>query len=474
MGANNFIALATIPAGSATGPLPAVDLFTLVPPSGIEGGFTVICDGEFEGTIAIEGSLDGVNFNPLGEFTLGKRSGNQPLEPSPIVSPDVVRFLRPRIVIGNILADVFLTLGGTQNCACASADSIAETLTSGEGVDPLASGEIVRIDTTDNVVVRARAMPASPTLLGTLTQGTIGVTAAPESGGTVGVKTHGKVTVMLEPGLAPLPNQTIYLSPNVPGRATNIRPRSEAAPFAPMPTTLPLGVIKDVISAGEVIADIGPLYQVFRKESFDFQSYRTSPDQGRVHFAGKMSGPPSIATTATIFEKEFLVAIPFVIPVPGQISGVRNFARDFEGTGDIRVGIYTNKPNSDYPDPANDVYPFRLLMQGIATVSAEGVFVVGTPIRVVPGLYWMVLTSFGTDFEIDALSLPTDMWPYLGYPDSLSPFPVPAGLAFTLPFIFGPLPDPFPPGATIVTPTTALYNEGAVLPSMYFEFNEES
>src|SRR5215831_17835642 len=68
MGLNNFIALQTIPANTQpSAPQPIVDIWALIPPTGFEPGFTIICTGDFDGTIAIEGSLDGVGFNPIGK-----------------------------------------------------------------------------------------------------------------------------------------------------------------------------------------------------------------------------------------------------------------------------------------------------------------------------------------------------------------------------------------------------------------------
>ena len=119
MGSNNFIAFATIPAGAQVGEQPAVDLWSLVPTTGLDPGFNIICVGEFTGTIAIEGSLDGVQFNPLGFFTLGNGQAGSSFELSPIVVDDVVRYIRARVMPGTYIQEaVFLTAGGAQNCDC--------------------------------------------------------------------------------------------------------------------------------------------------------------------------------------------------------------------------------------------------------------------------------------------------------------------------------------------------------------------
>ena len=134
MGTNNFIAFSPIPAGAAVGPQAAVDLWALVPNTGLQPGFTVICSGEFVGTIAIEGSLDGINYSPVGVdangkaaggFTVGARSNEPTAEAQYDLSPlnvlDVVRYLRPRVGLGTtVRGPVQITVGGGQNCVCGS------------------------------------------------------------------------------------------------------------------------------------------------------------------------------------------------------------------------------------------------------------------------------------------------------------------------------------------------------------------
>lgn len=123
MGANNFIAFATVPAGAQVGPKAAVDLWALVPATGLDPGFNVMCTGEFRGTIAVEGSLTGTEFNPVGSFTLGSPQLVGPFEPTfelaPVVVDEVVRYLRLRVMPGTVVTGaVFVTAGGAQNCDC--------------------------------------------------------------------------------------------------------------------------------------------------------------------------------------------------------------------------------------------------------------------------------------------------------------------------------------------------------------------
>lgn len=130
MGLNNFIALAAVPANAQVGPLPSVDLWALAPPTGLDPGFTVICTGDFEGAIVIEGSLDNVSFNPVGDDSSGNTVGGfqigpkgNPNAPTPLLSPlivnEVVRYFRPRVAQGTIVkSNVNITIGGGLNCSC--------------------------------------------------------------------------------------------------------------------------------------------------------------------------------------------------------------------------------------------------------------------------------------------------------------------------------------------------------------------
>lgn len=152
MGSNNFIAFATIPAGAQVGEQPAVDLWTLVPATGLDPGFNLICVGEFIGTIAIEGSLDGVQFNPLGFFTLGNGQAGNSFELSPVVVNDVVRYVRARVMPGTYIQEaVFLTAGGSQNCDCSGGGGGAVTRIiagTGIGVSPPAGTGDVTVSNT--------------------------------------------------------------------------------------------------------------------------------------------------------------------------------------------------------------------------------------------------------------------------------------------------------------------------------------
>lgn len=125
-GANQFIALASLNSGTS-GPRPSIDLFTLVSANGLEEGFNVMCGGGFTGTIGVEGSLDGTHFapcgtdldgNPVNGFVVSSKGAGSPqTELSPIVVPNVVRYLRANVA-ATINDPVSMTIGGQQNCDC--------------------------------------------------------------------------------------------------------------------------------------------------------------------------------------------------------------------------------------------------------------------------------------------------------------------------------------------------------------------
>lgn len=127
MGVNIFRAFPTIPAGAAPG------VTTTIVGSDLNADFTFLlnCLGDApEGTIAIEGSVDGgVNFDVLGQFSLGKDSDPNRDEGSPrpfvlIPPPLVVRgkpaqTMRARVMPGTFVkSDIIITVGAEQDCDC--------------------------------------------------------------------------------------------------------------------------------------------------------------------------------------------------------------------------------------------------------------------------------------------------------------------------------------------------------------------
>ena len=128
--ANNFVTLPVIPA-RAEGAQASTDLNSVVPPTGLNPGFTAIVNGNFSGTIILEGSLDNANFNPIGQNQSGESVGGFQSYPpsvtddspllSPITSNDTVRYIRLNVAPGTFVKSaVTVTLGGSQNVSCLS------------------------------------------------------------------------------------------------------------------------------------------------------------------------------------------------------------------------------------------------------------------------------------------------------------------------------------------------------------------
>lgn len=121
-GTNNFFSLAALVPGMS-GPQAPLDLFTLVAATGLDVS-SVACGGSFTGQISIEGSLDGANLSPVGSFLSSQaQRSSQPGQSAfdPVVVNQIIRFLRVNVLPGTVIAGpTSLTLGGPQNCDCAS------------------------------------------------------------------------------------------------------------------------------------------------------------------------------------------------------------------------------------------------------------------------------------------------------------------------------------------------------------------
>jgi hypothetical protein len=116
--ANSFAPFPIVALGSY-GPQPVVDLFGLIPPSGLLSGTNIILNGPFIGTISVEGSLDGVKFSPVGSFKNSSKSSlNNGLQSSvpengPLAYTQQVRYLRLNVLDGCfVLGNLFATVGG--------------------------------------------------------------------------------------------------------------------------------------------------------------------------------------------------------------------------------------------------------------------------------------------------------------------------------------------------------------------------
>jgi len=114
-GENHFASLATIVVG-AFGAQPVVDTAALFPPTGLEQGINIICEGDFEGNVIVNGSNDGVSYNPIGQFTAAPQGrsllgGAVNLEFEPLVTLDKVRYVQ-LVVDARVIATTRLTIGG--------------------------------------------------------------------------------------------------------------------------------------------------------------------------------------------------------------------------------------------------------------------------------------------------------------------------------------------------------------------------
>lgn len=115
-GENLFATLATFLAGVSGTTSPVFDLATLFPPTGLEEGINIICEGGLVGALLVEGSQDGVAFNVVGTFQGGQSPRPlvglpAPLEFTPLSTGDQVRYLRFGLQ-GRTTSDVSLTVGG--------------------------------------------------------------------------------------------------------------------------------------------------------------------------------------------------------------------------------------------------------------------------------------------------------------------------------------------------------------------------
>ena len=109
--ANAFANLWTFAQGS-TGSSPIFKIADLFPYSDVEQDTNIICIGGLIGALLVEGSNEGVDFNPLGQFNAGQRIGmTSLLEFTPLAVDQHVRFLRFTIV-GQAYSDITLTIGG--------------------------------------------------------------------------------------------------------------------------------------------------------------------------------------------------------------------------------------------------------------------------------------------------------------------------------------------------------------------------
>jgi hypothetical protein len=95
VGQNYFATLANLSAGF-TGSTPVVDTVLLFPPSGPEEDICLICRGNFQGLLVVEGSLDGSRFCPIGSWRVDRvlEGAAKVLEFSPLTTTVKTRYLK--------------------------------------------------------------------------------------------------------------------------------------------------------------------------------------------------------------------------------------------------------------------------------------------------------------------------------------------------------------------------------------------
>jgi len=112
-GANYFASVASLSAGFS-GDGPVVDTAALFPPSGAEADICFLCNGSFRGLLTVMGSLDGVQFNPIGSWRADGIPTGSPagLEFSPLVTGDKTRYVQVSLD-GTASGSVSVTMGGS-------------------------------------------------------------------------------------------------------------------------------------------------------------------------------------------------------------------------------------------------------------------------------------------------------------------------------------------------------------------------
>lgn len=132
-GQNYFAQVASMPAGFS-GAAAVVDLAPIMLPSGPEEDIVLICEGDLQGLLAIEGSQDGVRFAPIGDFRVDRRPEGAPtvLELPPLLAPDKVRYVRASLTGEVGAGGAVVTIGGAVPASGGGgAATLAETYAAG-------------------------------------------------------------------------------------------------------------------------------------------------------------------------------------------------------------------------------------------------------------------------------------------------------------------------------------------------------
>jgi hypothetical protein len=135
VGQNGFGTIASLTAGFS-GLTGIVDTSVFIAPTGSEVDTTFICRGSFRGPIVVLGSIDGVEFNPVGEFRVDRVPEGAPsvIELSPLITEAKVQYVRLNVA-GVTLGATVVTLGGrvpTTGSSTGANISIISTDTTGD------------------------------------------------------------------------------------------------------------------------------------------------------------------------------------------------------------------------------------------------------------------------------------------------------------------------------------------------------
>ena len=119
-----------------------IDTAALFPPSGLEKDINIICEGGFRGDLVVEGSNDGLLFNPIGQFSAGQQQRPllgipADLEFSPLSIEANTRYLRFTLT-GQVYSPVVVTIGGTI--------PISEASGAGISIDEDRGGQAINYD----------------------------------------------------------------------------------------------------------------------------------------------------------------------------------------------------------------------------------------------------------------------------------------------------------------------------------------
>lgn len=163
-GENAFATLVTFLAGAGGGSSPVVDTATLFPPTGLEEGINFACEGGLVGSLLVEGSNDGVNFNVVGLFQGGSQARPlvglpSPLEFTPLSTPDQTRYVRLTLQGQVVGTPLVVTMGGNIPASGSSPGSTSVDLSGEQGksaVSPaLSSDEQILYEWETNLVALA-------------------------------------------------------------------------------------------------------------------------------------------------------------------------------------------------------------------------------------------------------------------------------------------------------------------------------